>query len=237
MANNASPERIPLILTRPKPASESFFATLPENVRTRFDPIFSPLINIVDLGTPVSMSRRDAAIFTSANGVEFAPEGDGRTAFCVGDATTQAAKRRGWAAKQAGLDAKALIATLIAKRPKQRLFHLSGKHTRGDVAGHLDQSGLSVEHLTLYDQQLCDLTETAANSLLREKRVIVPLFSPRTAAQFVAVAPRTTSVHVISLSASVADALGSAPLASLTIATQPDAQAMGAAIDELTKTT
>lgn len=237
MANNASPARIPLILTRPKPASEAFLAALPKTLRARFAPIFSPLIEIIDLNVSVTLTAQDAAIFTSANGVQAAPKGLGRTAFCVGTTTTQTAQARGWTAEQAGTDANTLISTLISKNPTQRLVHLSGVHTRGEVAVNLMQAGLNVQHIPLYDQRLCGLTETATNTLLREKQVIVPLFSPRTAAQFVTVAPRTASVHVVAISNAVAAALGSASLACLAIATRPDAQAMGEALNELTKKT
>ncbi|MEP1962669.1 uroporphyrinogen-III synthase [Tateyamaria sp.] len=237
MANNASPEPIPLILTRPRLASEFFFASLPESLRVLFTPVFSPLIEIVNLDVTVQMALEDAAIFTSANGVLAAPNGQGRRAYCVGPATTKAAKSCGWSPEQAGTDAKSLLAALKDKRPMQRLFHLSGQHARGDVAAQLTQAGLNVERVVLYDQRLCDLTEMAINTLRREERIIVPLFSPRTAAQFVAVAPQTASVHVVALSRDVANALGTAQLASLAVAARPDAQAMSTALNELTKKT
>lgn len=234
MANNASPTPIPLILTRPRPASEQFFAALPDTVRSRFTPIFSPLIKIIDLNPDIPMTPQDAAIFTSVNGVQMAPHGDNKTAFCIGAATTEAAKNRGWTAQQMGTDAQSLIATLTDSKPKQRLFHLSGQHTRGDVTAHLTKAGLDAHNIATYDQHLCDLTPLAMQTLAREKHVIVPLFSPRTAGQFAHTTPRTTSVHVIALSAAVADALGPIQLAGLTIAARPDAQSMGAALNEVT---
>ena len=234
MANNASPTSIPLILTRPRAASQSFLASLAPSVRARFAPVFSPLIDIVALDVPVTMSAQDMAIFSSANGVSAAPKGQGRTAYCIGAATTRAANGRGWAAVQSGTDAASLIAALTALKPDPRLFHLAGAHTRGDIAGHLTRAGLNVDHVALYDQHLCALTPEATDIIQTNARVVVPLFSPRTAAQFANVAPRTTSIVAVALSAAVADALGSLPLADLTIAKQPDAQAMGAALGALT---
>lgn len=234
MANNASSTSIPLIMTRPRAASEAFLAGLDPSVRARFAPVISPLIDIVHLNVPVDMSDTDAAIFSSANGVHAAPDGQRRTAYCVGSATTRAATDKGWAAIQSGQDAASLVGTLLTIKPRARLFHLSGAHTRGDIAGHLTRAGLRVEHVALYDQRLCALTPEAASSLEANARVIVPLFSPRTAAQFANVAPRTTCVIAIALSTAVADALGSLPLAGLTIAKLPNAQSMGAALGALT---
>ena len=221
-------------MTRPRRASEAFLAGLPDPVLHRFQPLFSPLIEIVDLKAQVTLTERDAAIFTSANGVHAAPLGEGRTAYCVGAATTAAAQSRGWNATQSGTDANSLVAALTSLKPRQTLFHLSGLHTRGDIAARLGATGLKVQNIALYDQQLCDLTNEATQILLREKRVVVPLFSPRTAAQFVQVAPRTTSVHAIALSPAVSDALGPGEFAAVTIAARPDAQAMGNALAEVT---
>ncbi|WP_415405360.1 hypothetical protein [Tateyamaria sp. SN3-11] len=92
VANNASHTAIPLIMTRPLPASEAFLRDLPADLRDRFAPVFSPLIDIVPLNPPDPMASADAAIFSSANGVAAAPPGDGRIAYCVGPATTVAAR-------------------------------------------------------------------------------------------------------------------------------------------------
>ena len=233
MANNAPPTPVPLIMTRPRSASQAFLVLLPAPVRAMFRPITSPLIEIVRLDASVTLSGDDGVIFSSANGVHAAPDGDGRAAFCIGPATTHAAKQRGWAAEQSGTDADSLVATLIATRPGRRLVHLSGTHTRGDIAARLSAAGLTAEHVALYDQRLCGLTPEAAQAISDAPLVVVPLFSPRTAAQFAHIAPRTSSVHAVALSPAVAGALGGAPLSDLTIATHPDAQAMAAALAEL----
>lgn len=227
MANNAP---VPLILTRPQAASEAFLARLPAPLRARLAPVFSPLIRIEHLSPTLSMGPQDGAVFTSANGVNAGPDGLGRTAYCVGPATTAAAQARGWTAGQAGTDADSLVATLQSLHPTTRLFHLSGVHTRGDIAHRLAQAGLRISHVALYDQQLCPLTKAATQVIATAPRVIVPLFSPRTAAHFATSAPRLSSVHAIALSPAVAQELPRAALADLTIAARPDAQAMGDAL-------
>ena len=230
VANNASHTAIPLIMTRPLPASEAFLRTLPPDLLDRLNPVFSPLIEIVPLHPTDPMADADAAVFSSANGVAAAPAGHGRTAYCVGPATTAAAQAHGWDARQCGATANDLVETLTRTAPTQRLVHLSGRHTRGDVAARLTAAGLKVQHIALYDQRQCALSDQAKDSILRENRVIVPLFSPRTATQFATEVPRRASVHVIALSAAVADALGARPWGGVTIADSPDARAMGAAL-------
>ena len=220
-------------MTRTRRASETFLAGLPGAVLGRFSPIFSPLIDIVPIQADINMTGTDAAIFTSVNGVNAGPDGQGRIAYCVGPATTQAAIAKGWAAEQSGVDAHALVETLGTIQPPQRLFHLSGRHTRGNIVGQLRDIGLNIRNIALYEQQLCPLSAEAAGLIRNENRVIVPLFSPRTAAQFATVAPRTSSVHILAMSRAVADALGPLPLLGLSIADRPDAQSMGAALAKL----
>lgn len=220
-------------MTRTRRASDRFLAGLPCTVLSRFAPVFSPLIDIVPIDALINMSGGDAAIFTSLNGVNAGPDGKGRTAYCVGPATTQAAITKGWAAEHAGADAHTLVETLAAIKPTQPLFHLSGRHTRGNIVGRLRDIGLNIRNIALYEQKLCPLSAEAARLIRQEDHVIVPLFSPRTAAQFAAVAPRTSSVHVLAMSRAVSDALGPLPLLSLNIADHPDAQSMSAALAKL----
>lgn len=235
MANNASPTPIPLILTRPEPASKAFFDSLDTGTRQRVRPIISPLIDIVALDVPLSIAPQEGVIFTSANAVRLAPPGNGRRAFCVGAATTDAARHNGWTAQQSGTDAKTLVSQLIAAPPAQPLIHLSGRHTRGDIAEHLQRAGLVVRNIAIYDQHLRPLAQPAADAILQNDRVIVPLFSPRTAAQFASAVPRPISCHIISLSQAVADTLGTADWGELTIVRDPTAQAMGAALAKVVR--
>ena len=219
-------------MPRPRTASARFVAGLPDTLREQLLPVFSPLIEIVALEQNYALSHQDSAVFSSRNAVQTGPEGDGRTAYCIGPATTEAAMEKGWAAQQIGQDADSLVAKLTRIAPKGRLLHLSGAHTRGDIAGRLSAAGLNIERSVAYDQTLHPLSQEAQNVILTAPRGLVPLFSPRTAAQFVLSTPGFASVHVIALSPAVAHNLGSKPVSGLTIAARPDAQAMGAALQE-----
>ena len=237
MPNNADTPPVPLLMTRARDASEAFVAALPDALRVRLTPVFSPLLDIVPRdGTP-EIAPDDAALFTSANGVRYAPAGAGRRAFCVGQATTDAAEARGWKAQMAGQDADALVAELTQNPSKQRLFHLSGAHTRGQIVERLRDAGMQVTHHVLYDQHLCPLTDAAQALLTSDAPLLIPLFSPRTAAHLATTAPGLHRAHIIALSPAVAAALGDVTTASLRIAQEPDATAMhcaiGTALDRL----
>jgi uroporphyrinogen-III synthase len=177
-----SRHRITLLMTRPAAGSRAFVAALPDAVMERCDVVISPLIDIQPLAA--DLPDCDAAIFTSTQGVAHGPQALGRRAFCLGQATTNAATMAGWTAQQMGQDAKTLVAALTAQRPTGHLVHFSGTHTRGDVAGHLQAAGLAANSVAVYDQALLPLSDVAQNRLKGSDPVIVPLFSPRSALHF-----------------------------------------------------
>ena len=219
-------------MTRPEAANRSFVAALPDRVTARVTVIETPLLRIEPTGTKADLGPDDAAIFTSSNGVRFAPDGAGRAAFCVGPATTHAAKDRGWAAVEAGDTAQAMTRYLTANPSKQRLFHLSGTHTIGDVAGHLQQAGIDAHRVTLYDQVTCDLTATARDALAGEQPALIPLFSPRTARQLFDQTPDLSNVVLLALSTAIADCAPKALRDDVIVSAAPNASAMVEAIEE-----
>lgn len=231
MANNAPPDPIPLLMTRPRAASEAFVAGLSRLTLSQIDVVYSPVLQIVALTADLGLADVDAVVFTSANGVAHGPDGNGRAAYCVGAATTRAAAARGWTARQCGPTADALVGNLISDPPGQSLIHMSGTHTRGDVATRLTKAGIPTRNIALYDQVLHPLTSLAKSLLMSEKPVIVPLFSPRSAAQFAQQVPDARTVHAIALSNAVAQCLPQASYGSVTVADTPDANAMRSALD------
>jgi uroporphyrinogen-III synthase len=222
-------DNVPLLMTRPRAASERFLAEMPEHLAHRVRPIVSPLIEIAPLDVPVTLGAADV-IFTSSNGVSCAPKGDGRTAYCVGPATTRAAQDRGWRAVQMGENADTLVHALTARQPDAPLLHLTGVHTRGNVADRLRAVGLSVEQIALYNQATPEPTQDARD-VLAGKATLVPVFSPRTAAQLAYHWPNTEHAHICALSRAVAQHL-SGSYGSLTIVNEPNAPAMYAALEK-----
>lgn len=227
---------IQLIMTRPEGANEAFLSMIPSDLRARLDIIVSPLIEIVATSAIPKLERDAGVIFTSANGVRFAPPGAGRPAFCVGQSTTAQAMSAGWAAVCVGKDAAELVSKLEQESPDMPLVLLGGVHARGHVAEKLNAAGLQVSRVEIYDQKLLPLSDKAQNVLRDRKLVIVALFSPRTAMQFANQCPPGRSVSVAALSPAIARALGDLQVAYLEIAKTPDARAMCTIVEKLIHT-
>ena len=211
----AAQQPLTVLITRPQVQAEAFAAALEAAAPGCWRPLVAPLIRIVAHGSPPSLEGLAAVIFTSANGVAFAPSAPGLPAFCVGARTTEAARAAGFAARAMGPDAATLTARLIAERPVAgRWLHLRGRHTRGNVAETLSAAGLDVGEAVVYDQQPCDLDEDLRAALTGGGIGALTLFSPRTAALLRArlgestIAPGCT---VVCLSPAVAEALGPVP--------------------------
>lgn len=217
---------IPLLMTRPRAASLGFLKALPAPIASRVIPTLSPLIELIGLDATVPLDGVAGVVFSSANGVAFAPKGQGQPAFCVGPATTKAAQKKGWDARRVGATSDALVKNMAQDPIPGPLLHLAGVHTRGNIAMRLTDLGIKTRHVALYDQALQELTADAQTLLRGEGPVIVPLFSPRTAKQFEISAKSHTSSYVIALSDTVADALGRAPVAKVVVAQSPDAESL-----------
>lgn len=215
-----------LILTRPTPNADAFLDMIAPDLLARVSVLISPLLQISGTATPVRMQGIEGVIFTSANGVAFGPDGLGRTAYCVGAKTTQAAKEKGWRAQILGQNADELVTALVKTQPNAPLLHICGHHQRGDIASRLSQAGLRTTAVTVYDQTLLPLSDQAKHVLASGETCIVPLFSPRTAMQFARECPDFHHVVVIALSRAVADALGDQKPQDLLIADEPTANSM-----------
>ncbi|WP_223426467.1 uroporphyrinogen-III synthase [Tateyamaria pelophila] len=195
-------------------------------IRAQVHPVYSPLITISGLGNDPKLLADDAAIFTSVNGVAHGPEGHGRSAYCVGSATTKAARDRGWRADLRGETADELVTDLVKTPPSERLVHLSGVHTRGNICARLNEYGMQAQNFAVYDQKAQNLSEEARKVLARRYPVIAPLFSPRTSAQFAREVPRSMHVHAIVFSNAVAQNLDQASYATVTVSSAPNFGAM-----------
>ncbi len=225
-----------LLMTRPRPASDRFVAALPPALRRRIAVCHNPLIEIVPRDGALDLGPARGLIFTSANGVAAAAAATDRRdlpCFCVGAATTRAARAAGWEATDCGPTGDALVTRLMADLPKAPLLHLSGAHRSGDIAGRLSAAGCATAVHVLYDQELRPLGAAARAILERGGPAIVALFSPRTARQFAAEAAGLGGYRVAALSAAVAEPLENRPETPVFIAERPDADAMAALVEKL----
>jgi uroporphyrinogen-III synthase len=225
------PHNLPsLLLTRPDEASERLAVTVTQALGRPVPTVISPLIAITPLAP--DLPPAEAVILTSANAARAAAGlglPAGLPAWCVGEATAQAAAAAGLAPVSADGDAAALVA-LIASRasPGTRLLHLRGEESRGEVAARLTARGFPTEERIVYRQTAQPLTAAAVALLAGAAPVVVPLFSPRTARLFAATGPHAAPLIPIAISAAAAARV--AGLGPVRIAPQPTGAAMLAEI-------
>ena len=217
-----------ILLTRPLAAARSFEKQLGD---LRLKTLVSPVQAIEPLEFCVPSDMK-GAIFTSRNGVE-AVKGQPLPCWCVGAATMQAAEKSGWLAKSADGDVEALLRRILADTPVGPLVHFRGQFARGNLAERLREEGISAQEVVAYKQVSQPLNKAAKLALEQKKPVILPLFSPRSAAQLVQQGPFAAPLYVVAMSDAVASEAMALDPDSLVIAKAPDAKSMIAAIKQV----
>lgn len=220
---------ITLLMTRPYAASVRFVGQLPDRVQARVNTCYSPLIRITPLVERIPLGDTTALIFTSSNAVELASmltKDRSMPAYCVGTATTQAAREAGWKAQFCGATSEKMIETLTTLRPDRPILHLAGVHTRNAISERLSSIGIKTSSFAIYDQITENFTKQAIDVLNSSIPVIAPLFSPRTARQFASQIPENAPIWLAALSDEVAKPLKSLNYHKLMICDQPDAKTM-----------
>ncbi|MGR3502761.1 uroporphyrinogen-III synthase [Pseudaestuariivita sp.] len=223
------PVRPILLLTRSADDSAEFAQFLGRHDAPLHDVVISPLLECVYLSTHVDTSGVQSLIFTSRHGVAaYAAQAHAPRLSChvVGGRTAEAARARGHEVLSQHPDAATLLAFCATNAPQGPVLHVRGEHARGDIAKTLSARNLSAGETVVYAQNLRPLTETALTALAGERPVIIPLFSPRTATQFVRECTGTAPIHGIALSAAVAEAAKGTRWTRMTIAPTPTRDSM-----------
>lgn len=228
----------PFLLTRPAARGDRFA----DELRTRFGPavriVLSPLL-MPDYLSPALPEDVAGVIFTSETGVTALGRlrpARGLPAWCVGDRTAQAARLAGYQARSAAGDAAALVAAILAEAHPGPLLHARGEDSRGAVAERLTAAGTPTAEALVYVQRPVPLTDEARRLLSGLDPVVVPLFSPRTAALLgaaVADMRGTAPLWVVALSPAVAEAAAPLAPARQAVAPNPDAFALLDAVEGL----
>jgi uroporphyrinogen-III synthase len=215
-----------ILLTRPAPDGEATAKALTK--ATGLAVVQSPLVEIATRGPLPDMTGIRRLIFTSRNGVRAYRDLDGPTlpAICIGAGTADMAREAGHEADARGGDAEGLVAALVAAPPEGPLMHIRGEVARGDVAARLTAAGIDTRAAVIYRQTLLDLTEEARALLSDRRPVIVPLYSPRTAARLAEVATPRAPLHLVAMSNAVTRAAAALHAENRVIADSPDAPAM-----------
>jgi uroporphyrinogen-III synthase len=212
-----------LIITRPATASAEFAHDVQRTMGAELFVLHAPALQIV----PLDYLMPDAAhvIFTSARAVAQAPLGKGLTAWCVGGATAAAAQAKGYDVRSAAGDACALVAMIASQRPVGPMVHLAGRHRRGAVAARLTAAGLRCTTIEAYDQIALPMPQSLIDAAAGSARLVAPVFSARSAQgllDLTFIAP----LHIVAISASVANLFRCVPGASILTVDHPDADNM-----------
>ncbi len=223
-----------LLLTRPIAQSERFLRECEEAFGRPVHTVISPVIGVESRPLTVDPGRFAGVVFTSENAVTALGRPDwsrGVTAWCVGRRTADAAAAAGFTALSADGDAQALLVRILADRPEGPLLHLGGAHLAADIAADLTRAGVPAETVVIYDQVAVPLTIEARTLLSAPQgRVVLPLFSPRSA-RLVRAAVETVApgVVLLAMSENVAEAWGTAPPV-VRVAVEPTSAAMRALV-------
>jgi uroporphyrinogen-III synthase len=217
----------------------------PANYRERFHAAFAPIgWSIVDspvlvpeptgAGLPAAEDF-DAVIFTSQIAVDVLAAAPGwldTTAYGVGPATTEAARRAGFSkAVQTGFDA-ADLAQFLSHAGFRRAFYPSAEEVSADLS--LDDP-LRIRRLAVYRMVAAhDLSEEALAAVRIRQPLVVPLFSRRSAKAFekllksAGISAKNANLCAVSISADILGDEGG-PWQQRAVADNPTLEAMVAA--------
>lgn len=215
-----------VLVTRPDADAQRFVERLTQ-VAGPFDAVISPAFTYERCAADVP--EFETAIFTSKTGVAFAPSGNGRRAYCVGDATAQAAKGAGYDTVNANGSAEDLIELILRQYPSDALSHLRGEVSQGDVIGKLQSAGLNCRDVVLYRKSHLAPTEEAVGLDTGERIVIVPLFSAETVSILAGWPMSFTGCVVVAISEFVGQAAGVLNPGHISISDAPNMEAMALA--------
>jgi uroporphyrinogen-III synthase len=223
------------VITRPQDEAEALSAVLQAK---GYSTLIEPMLKIVEIRAPIpDLTRYDALIFTSANGVRFfAARSKARAlpAFAVGDKTAASLRAAGFMdVRVAAGDAVALGRLIHAASPAiSRLLHVSQTSPARDLAGLVD-SRQSVDRLILYGAIAADeFSQGLVDALYACTVKYVLFFSPRTAAAFgtltgkLGLTEMICSCSALCLSAPVAAAVTGLPWATVRVAVKPTADSL-----------
>ena len=156
--------------------------------------ISAPLLSIEDVeGDLPDLADVYGLLATSANGLRaFAGKSDRRDlkVFAVGDATARTASAKGFddvSTASGDVDALADLVKATCQPADGILLHVAGSAVAGDLGGNLDAAGYKVQRLVLYKALVAGVLPDQVEKMLTAGDLDgVMLYSPRTAATFVA---------------------------------------------------
>jgi uroporphyrinogen-III synthase len=231
-----------ILVVRPEAQAAAFAAAIDARFPGRFRPVAAPVFGIEPLPVTIDLDGVQGLVFTSVHGVEAVAARRLTTelpAWCVGAATTAAARDAGFAAVSADGDAAAL-ARLVAEmwRPGAgEVLHLRGRHATGDLVSRLEEAGVPARDLVVYDQPARPVPPEARTLLAAGGGDLLAFFSPRGARLFAAEARAAGwplgAAMAVSISPATDAGLDGLELGRRCVAQRPDQPGMLAAIARL----
>lgn len=216
-------EDILVLVTRPKESADRFVAELARQAGPHRS-IVSPAFE--NESTNAVIPNFDTAIFTSRAGVMFAPVGEDRKAYCVGDATAAAAQQAGYVALSATGDASDLVALILEQKPEGRLLHLRGEVSHGNVSALLKDAEIECSEIVTYRKSPIPPNEAVVVALNTTSKVIVPLFSAETVSILASWGCDFSNAQVVAISDAVAQEAARLHPALVVTADRPDQASM-----------
>ncbi|MGB5559576.1 MAG: uroporphyrinogen-III synthase [Paracoccaceae bacterium] len=214
-----------VLLTRPEAQSQRFAKDL-RDARV----VISPILKVQYLDLAVDPRKYDRLIFTSENGLRAAASATdlrGMQGYAVGERTAEVGAKLGLDLRAAKGNADDLVSLILQDRPKGKLLHLHGVNSRGEIAKRLKGAGIDTVSTIIYDQIEMPLSEEALALLGTDRTVVLPVFSPRSAALLGRICRDARArLVLIGMSQAVLDSwTGPEPVQQIALAT-PSASAM-----------
>jgi len=227
--------RPPLLMTRPRAASQVFAARFRDRFGADWPVILAPVMEIETLDAAIPAF--DAVIFTSQNAV--APlvarvPAEGRRAYCVGRKTARAALDAGFQVVEGGGDAAALLDVIRSAQRGGRLLHARGEEIAFPLYEKLNSAGIETVEAVLYRQKPQSFPPELLARIAAAGPVLAPIFSPRSARLLAAqLQGRDLTLRIAAISPAVAEAAAALDPEALEIATRPDAAGVEDALARL----
>jgi uroporphyrinogen-III synthase len=220
-----------ILITRPVVDAERFLTMLRADAGS-FEAIMCPAFGFEEVST--KQEHFDAAIFTSKAGVSFAPEGAGRVAYCVGDATAQLAQDAGYVPQSANGSAEELVALILRRAPTISLQHVRGEISRGNVTERLVAHGINCTDVVAYRKVPYSPPESTTAAVAGASQLVLPLFSAETVSIIAKWTLPLEGCVVVAISDIVAKSSLVLKPAKVIVSERPDMRGMAAATVRLT---
>lgn len=212
-----------VLITRPQSGASRFLNEL-RALAGPFEAVLSPAFENVTV--TATIPEYQTAIFTSPSGALFAPKGHGRVAWCVGDTTASAAKKAGYDPRSANGDVDDLLAMILTDGGSDKMAHIRGETSVGNVTARLKAAGFRCEDVVVYRKNILRPTLAAQAVRASDHPVLVPLFSAETVSILADWRLSIGGCHIVAMSDAVADAATVLKPADIVVAEAPALSAM-----------